>query len=42
MGYTNENDEIVGFDIDVAEEVCARMGVELAAIILDFFILSSP
>ncbi len=29
MGYTNENDEIVGFDIDVAEEVCARMGVEL-------------
>ncbi|MGN1107392.1 MAG: amino acid ABC transporter substrate-binding protein [Huintestinicola sp.] len=29
MGYTNEKDEIVGFDIDVAEEVCARMGVEL-------------
>lgn len=29
MGYTNENDEIVGFDIDVAEEVCRRMGVEL-------------
>ncbi len=29
MGYTDENDEIVGFDIDVAEEVCARMGVEL-------------
>lgn len=29
MGYTNENDEIVGFDIDVAEEVCSRMGVEL-------------
>lgn len=29
MGYTNENDEVVGFDIDVAEEVCARMGVEL-------------
>ena len=29
MGYTNENDEIVGFDIDVAEEVCTRMGVEL-------------
>lgn len=29
MGYTNENDEIVGFDIDVAEEVCKRMGVEL-------------
>ena len=29
MGYTDENDEIVGFDIDVAQEVCARMGVEL-------------
>ena len=29
MGFTDENDEIVGFDIDVAEEVCARMGVEL-------------
>lgn len=29
MGYTDENDEIVGFDIDVAEEVCKRMGVEL-------------
>lgn len=29
MGYTDENDEIVGFDIDVAEEVCARLGVDL-------------
>lgn len=29
MGYTDENDNIVGFDIDVAKEVCARMGVEL-------------
>lgn len=29
MGYTDENNEIVGFDIDVAEEVCKRMGVEL-------------
>lgn len=29
MGFTDENDEIVGFDIDVAEEVCKRMGVEL-------------
>lgn len=29
MGYTNENDEIVGFDIDVAEEVCSRLGVDL-------------
>ncbi len=29
MGYTNENDEIVGFDIDVAEEVCSRLGITL-------------
>lgn len=29
MGYTDENDNIVGFDIDVAKEVCERMGVEL-------------
>ena len=29
MGYTDDNDEIVGFDIDVAQEVCNRMGVEL-------------
>lgn len=29
MGYTDENNEIVGFDIDVAAEVCKRMGVEL-------------
>lgn len=29
MGYTDENDEIVGFDIDCAEEVCKRLGVEL-------------
>ncbi|MBQ8123679.1 MAG: amino acid ABC transporter substrate-binding protein [Ruminococcus sp.] len=29
MGFTDENNEIVGFDIDVAQEVCNRMGVEL-------------
>ncbi len=29
MGYTDENDNIVGFDIDVAKEVASRMGVEL-------------
>lgn len=29
MGYTDENDKIVGFDIDCAEEVCKRMGIEL-------------
>lgn len=29
MGYRDENGEIVGFDIDVAREVCARLGVKL-------------
>ncbi len=29
MGYRNENNEIVGFDVDVAREVCKRLGVEL-------------
>ena len=29
MGFTDENDQIVGFDIDVAQEVCNRLGVEL-------------
>lgn len=29
MGYKDDNDEIVGFDIDLAQEVCDRMGVEL-------------
>ncbi len=29
MGFTDENDQIVGFDIDVAKEVCNRMGVKL-------------
>ncbi|MCR5693403.1 MAG: amino acid ABC transporter substrate-binding protein [Clostridia bacterium] len=29
MGYTDEQGNIVGFDIDVAREVCKRMGVEL-------------
>lgn len=29
MGFTNENDEIVGFDIDAAKEVCERMGITL-------------
>lgn len=29
MGYTDENDNIVGFDIDVAKEVCSRLGIEL-------------
>ncbi len=29
MGFRNENNEIVGFDIDLAREVCKRLGVEL-------------
>lgn len=29
MGYRDENNEIVGFDIDVAREVCTRLGVKL-------------
>lgn len=29
MGYTDENDNIVGFDIDLATEVCNRLGVKL-------------
>ena len=29
MGFTDEANNIVGFDIDVAEEVCKRLGIEL-------------
>lgn len=29
MGFVNEDQEIVGFDIDVAREVASRLGVEL-------------
>ena len=29
MGYRDDNNEIVGFDIDCAKEVCTRLGVEL-------------
>lgn len=29
MGFRDDNQDIVGFDIDVAKEVCKRMGVEL-------------
>ncbi|MGN1164093.1 MAG: amino acid ABC transporter substrate-binding protein [Candidatus Ornithospirochaeta sp.] len=29
MGYRDENNEIVGFDIDLAREVCKGLGVEL-------------
>lgn len=29
MGFTDDSNEIIGFDIDVAQEVCDRMGIEL-------------
>ncbi len=29
MGFTDESNEIVGFDIDMAQEVCDRLGIEL-------------
>ncbi len=29
MGFRDKNGEITGFDIDLAKEVCKRMGVEL-------------
>lgn len=29
MGFRDENNEIVGFDIDVAKEVCDRLGIKL-------------
>ena len=29
MGFRDENDQVVGFDIDLATEVAKRMGVEL-------------
>ena len=29
MGYRNENNEIVGMDIDLAREACRRLGLSL-------------
>ena len=29
MGFRDENGEITGFDIDVANEVCSRLGIKL-------------
>ena len=29
MGYRNENNELVGFDIDLAQEVCSKLGMKL-------------
>ncbi len=36
MGFRDENDEIVGFDVDVAREVATRMGVELVPVPIDW------
>ena len=29
MGFRNENNELVGFDVDLAREVCNKLGMEL-------------
>lgn len=29
MGFRDENNEITGFDVDLAKEVCSRLGIEL-------------
>jgi polar amino acid transport system substrate-binding protein len=36
MGFRNENNEIVGYDIDVAKEVTKRIGVELVCQPIDW------
>ncbi len=36
MGFRDENNEIVGFDIDTAREVCKRLGVELVCQPIDW------
>lgn len=36
MGFRDENDTVVGFDIDLATEVCKRMGVELVVQPIDW------
>ncbi|MFA6764896.1 MAG: transporter substrate-binding domain-containing protein, partial [Sphaerochaetaceae bacterium] len=36
LGFRNEKNEIVGFDIDVAREVCNRLGVELVLQVIDW------
>ncbi len=36
MGFNDENGNIVGFDIDLATEVCKRLGVELKAQPIDW------
>lgn len=36
MGFRDDDDNIVGYDIDVATEVCARLGVELVCQPIDW------
>lgn len=36
MGFKDEDQKIVGFDIDVATEVCKRMGVDLELLAIDW------
>ncbi len=36
MGYVNEDGETVGFDIDLANEVCKRLGIELVTKPIDW------
>lgn len=36
MGFRDENNEIVGFDIDVAKEVCSRLNVKLVCQPIDW------
>ena len=36
MGFTDNDDTIVGYDIDLAREVCKRLGVELVLQAIDW------
>ncbi|MBR4758912.1 MAG: transporter substrate-binding domain-containing protein, partial [Lachnospiraceae bacterium] len=36
MGFTDENGKIVGFDIDMASEVCSRLGISLVTKPIDW------
>ncbi len=36
LGYRDENNEIVGYDIDLASEVCSRLGVKLVCQPIDW------
>ena len=36
MGFRDENNELTGFDLEIATEVASRMGVELEAVAIDW------